>query len=121
MWLRRALGVLVVVLLAAAGAAPGAGAVPRRADALGPAGTIYPGSTQDLRVGGNRGFLTETRTRWLRLWADWPTLAPARGGYDATRLASLDAQIAQAKRDGLDVVLTLYRFPTWANGVDAMT
>jgi hypothetical protein len=118
----RAFAALVLVLLLAGLAMPGgAGAVPRRAVALGPAGTMYPGSTQDLRVAGNRSFLQDTRTRWVRLWADWPTLSASRGSYDATRLASLDAQIAQAKRDGLNVVLTLYRFPTWANGVDAMT
>jgi hypothetical protein len=121
MHLPRAIGALALALLLAAAAASGAQAVPRRAVALGPAGTIYPGSTQDLRFGANRTFLADTRTRWVRLWADWPTLAPSRGTFDTARLTALDAQIAQAKRDGLSVILTLYRFPTWANGVDAMT
>jgi hypothetical protein len=112
MHLHRAIGALALSLLLAGAAVSGAQAAPRRAVALGPAGTIYPGSTQDLRVGGNRSFLADTRTRWVRLWADWPTLAPTRGTFDTTRLTALDAQIAQAKRDGLNVILTLYRFPT---------
>jgi hypothetical protein len=112
------LAVLTLLSVAFAGIAQ---AAPRRLGVLGPAGTIYPGSTQDLRVAGNRTFLNDTRTRWVRLWADWPTLQPSRGTWDAVKLAALDAQVAQAQRDGLKVILTLYRFPTWANGTAAMT
>jgi len=93
----------------------------RRMVVLGPSGTITPGGPHDYRSANNRLFFSDTRTRWARLWADWPTLEPANGQLDATRLAALDAQIARAKRDGLKVVLTLYRFPTWANGTAAMT
>lgn len=93
----------------------------RRLVALGPAGCIYPGSPQDLRYGSNRAWLRDSGTRWVRLWADWPSLEPAAGQVDATRFAALDAQIAAARADGLKVVLTLYRFPTWANGTAAMT
>jgi len=93
----------------------------RRMVVLGPSGTINPGGSHDYRSAGNRLFFSDTRTRWVRFWADWPTLEPANGQLDATRLAALDAQIARAKRDGLGVVLTLYRFPTWANGTDALT
>src|SRR3712207_2203007 len=88
---------------------------------LGPAHCIYPGGAQDYRVGGNRSFFSDTRTRWVRMWADWPSLEPAGGQWDATKLAALDAQIARARRDGLRIMLTLYRFPTWANGTDALT
>jgi hypothetical protein len=88
---------------------------------LGPAGTLYPGSSQDYRFFSNREWTLATGTRWIRLWADWPTLMPARGQFDTARLAALDAQIAQAKTDGLKVILTIFRFPTWANGVDAMS
>src|SRR3954453_92231 len=93
----------------------------RRLVVLGPAGTIYPGSAQDYRSASNRAFVKDTKTKWIRLWADWPTLMPARGQFDAARLAALDAQIAQAKADGLKVMLTMFRFPTWAKGVDAMS
>ena len=91
----------------------------RRAVVLGPAGCIYPGSPQDYTAAGNAGFFRETGTRWVRMWADWPTLEPTAGQIDAAKFAALDAQIARARRDGLRVVLTLYRFPTWANGYDA--
>src|SRR3954447_5740705 len=93
----------------------------RRLAVLGPAGTIYPGSAQDYRAASNRTFVKDTKTKWVRLWADWPTLMPNPGQLDATRIASLDAQIVQAKRDGLGVILTSYRFPTWANGTAALT
>jgi hypothetical protein len=93
----------------------------RRMVVLGPSGTINPGGSHDYRNASNRLFFSDTRTRWARFWADWPTLEPAAGQLDTTRLAALDAQIARAKRDGLRVMLTLYRFPTWANGTDVMT
>ena len=93
----------------------------RKTMVLGPAGTLYPGSTQDYRFYSNRQWMLDTGTKWVRLWADWPTLMPARGRFDAAHLSALDAQIAQAKSDGLGVILTLFRFPTWANGIDAMT
>jgi hypothetical protein len=92
------------------------GADLRRMVVLGPAGTIYPGSAQDLRTASTSGLFTFTGTRWVRLWADWPTLQPAPGLTDPVLLASLDAQIVQARAQGLGVMLTLYRFPTWANG-----
>jgi hypothetical protein len=93
----------------------------RRMVVLGPSGTINPGGSHDYRNANNRLFFSDTRTRWARLWADWATLEPAAGQLDLTRLAALDAQIARAKRDGLRVMLTLYRFPTWANGTDVMS
>jgi hypothetical protein len=93
----------------------------RRMVVLGPSGTINLGGSHDYRNASNRLFFSDTRTRWVRLWADWPTLEPADGQLDATHLAALDAQIARAKRDGVKVILTLYRFPTWANGTAALT
>src|SRR3954447_3089151 len=107
-------------LAALAATAPPTGGL-RKMIALGPAGTLYPGSTQDYRFYNNRQWTLQSGTRWIRLWADWPTLMPARGQFDTARLAALDAQIAQAKKDGLGVILTLFRFPTWANGIDAMS
>jgi hypothetical protein len=89
----------------------------RRCVALGPAGCIAPGCPQDLRAGDNRALLAESATRWVRLWADWPTLMPAPATFAADRVAALDAQIAQARADGLHTILTLYRFPAWVNGI----
>lgn len=93
----------------------------RRMIALGPAGSIWPGSSQDLRYGSNRAWLRDTGTRWVRLWADWPSLEPAPGQLDTGRLQALDAQVAAARADGRKIMLTPYRFPTWANGTAAMT
>ena len=93
----------------------------RRMVVLGPSGTITPGGPHDYRQAGNRAFFAQTGTRWVRMWADWPTLMPDAGGFDAAIIGSLDAQIALARRDGLRIVLTLYRFPTWANGTADMT
>src|SRR3954465_5431417 len=93
----------------------------RRMVVLGPIGTISPGSSHDYRQNGNRQFFAQTGTRWVRMWADWPTLMPDASGFDPVIVRSLDEQIALARRDGLRIVLTLYRFPTWANGTDALT
>jgi hypothetical protein len=94
---------------------------------LGVGATIHPGSANDLRVGDNRAILEETGTHAIRLWADWPSLQPnpALAPDDpaspgAPYLAALDAQIAAADEDGLRVVLLLYRFPLWANGMEAL-
>ncbi len=93
----------------------------RRAVVLGPFGCISPGSPQDYTAAQNADLFRATRTRWVRLWADWPTLEPTDGQVDAVKLDGLDRQVAAARRDGLGIVLTLYRFPTWANGTGAYT
>jgi hypothetical protein len=93
--------------------APATAAVPRRCVALGPAGCIAPGCAQDLRVAGNRALLADSGTRWVRLWADWPSLMPAPGVFAADRVAALDDQLAVARADGLRTILTLYRTPAW--------
>ena len=95
-------------------APPALAALPRRCVALGPAGCIAPGCPQDLRAADNRALLAESGTRWVRLWADWPTLMPAPGTFAADRVEALDAQLAQARADGLGTILTLYRTPGWA-------
>src|SRR4051812_20860292 len=93
----------------------------RRCVVLGPSGVIAPGSPQDYRTGRNAARLKDSRTRWVRFWADWPSLMPLPGQLDATAVAALDGQIAMARTDGMRIVLTLYRFPSWANGTGAMT
>jgi hypothetical protein len=121
------------VALGAAGLAGGArlvwprsasGSGMRRCVSLGANGVINPGSTQDYR--SCRHFLLDTGTRWVRIWADWPSLQPEAGaapddGSGAWRLRQLDEQIAQARSDGIGVILAAYRFPTWANGTAQLT
>ena len=89
---------------------------------IGPGGVIYPGSAQDYRYYENRTYFADTRTAWIRMWADWPSLQPSAAyppddprspGY--ANLQALDAQITQACRDGLRVMLMPYRHPLWAN------
>ncbi len=95
----------------------------RRIVDVGPGGVIHPGSPGDLRFHDNLAHLVETRTGWVRLWADWPSLQPdgaipvddpANPGF--FRLQALDEQIAAACAAGVRVVLMPYRFPVWANG-----
>src|SRR3954451_21309791 len=92
----------------------------RRMVVLGPSGTIQPGTSHDYRQEDNRRFFAETGTRWVRMWADWPTLMPTASGFDPVIIDSLDEQIALARRDGLRTLLTLYRFPLWATGADRL-
>src|SRR3954466_974444 len=93
----------------------------RRMVVLGPSGTITPGGSHDYRQAGNRAFFAQTGTRWVRMWADWPTLMPAPSGFAPAIIRPPATQSALARRDGLRIVLTLYRFATWANGTAAMT
>jgi hypothetical protein len=92
---------------------------------IGPGGVIEPGSAQDLRVAGNAGYFAETGTRWIRMWADWPSLQPDadRAPDDPLnparwKLRALDEQIALANARGIRVLLMPYRFPRWANGTE---
>jgi hypothetical protein len=94
---------------------------------IGPAGVIYPGSAQDLRYHDNTTYYADTRTPWIRMWADWPSLQPDPAyAIDDTRnpgywkLQALDEQIALANSRGIKVMLMPYRFPTWANGTAAV-
>jgi hypothetical protein len=93
----------------------------RRCVVLGPSGVIHPGSPQDYRTGRNAFRLRDSGTRWVRFWADWPSLMPLADQLDATAIAALDAQIAMARADGMSMILTPYRFPTWANGTGSMS
>ena len=52
---------------------------------IGPGGVIVPGSAQDLRVAGNAGYYAETGTRWIRMWADWPSRSPTATARPTTR------------------------------------
>jgi hypothetical protein len=99
----------------------------RRIIDLGAGGGTRPGSTGDYRFDDNRRYFAETKTTWVRIWADWPTLQPdpARPpddpeGAGAAVLAALDDQIRAANADGVKVILLLYRFPLWANGLEAL-
>jgi hypothetical protein len=99
----------------------------RRIIDLGPGGVVHPGSAHDYRFHDNRAYFAETRTPWVRFWADWPSLQP-QAGVDVddpanpgfSRLLALDEQIAAACEDGVRVMLMPYRFPAWANGTEEL-
>jgi hypothetical protein len=89
---------------------------------IGPGGVLNPGSPQDYRYFSNPAYFADTQTRWIRMWADWPSLQPENAyavddprspGY--SRLLALDDQIRRACADGLSVVLMPYRYPAWVN------
>jgi hypothetical protein len=84
-----------------------------RGVALGPGGV-----GDEQRYPTNRRYLAETGCTWVRLWAEWPKIQP-----DANRppdFGPLDAEIAAARADGMNVMLTSWRYPTWANGTGAL-
>jgi hypothetical protein len=99
----------------------------RRIIDLGPGGIVHPGSALDYRFHDNRLYFAETRTPWVRLWADWPSLQPDPAvviddpvNPGAASLESLDGQIAAACEDGVGVIVMPYRFPAWANDTEEL-
>jgi hypothetical protein len=95
----------------------------RRILDLGPNATIWPGSPGDLRFHDNRQILRDTRSSWVRIWADWPRLQPdpllaiddpASPGLPFLQV--LDEQIAIANAEGVRVLLVVHRIAPWANG-----
>ncbi len=96
----------------------------------------HGGDVEDLRVNGNLDKLRALGTRWVRLWIRWdkaqlfpPGLVPmddldgtandalACGtGCGYRYIQSMDEQIALARAAGLNVILTSWHFPRWANG-----
>jgi hypothetical protein len=96
----------------------------RRCVSLGSSGVGSPGSNQDYA--NNSAFVRETGTRWVRFWADWVVLQPESNlapdkGSAAFRVKALDRQVAQANAEARDVILTIWRFPRWANGTASLT
>ena len=90
---------------------------------IGPGGVISPGSAQDLRSPATPAYFADTDTRWIRMWADWPSLQPHpdRAPDDAlspgrAKLRALDEQIALANALGIRVLLMPYRFPPGPTG-----
>jgi hypothetical protein len=94
-------------------ARPPAGGLSRGV-ALGPGGV-----GDEQRYGTNRRYFGETGCAWVRLWAEWPKLQPASDR--PPDFSALDAEIAAARADGLNVMVTAWRFPGWANGTAALT
>jgi len=86
----------------------------QRGVALGPGGI-----GDDQRYPTNRRFIAETGCTWVRLWAEWPKLQPRAD--QPPDFGPLDAEIAAARRDGMKVMVTAWRYPRWANATADLT
>ena len=90
-------------------------------------------SPDDYLLWGNREYIRDSRTTWVKLWISWHDLQQELGAAPAGRVQSwehlnsapggqswlrrLDRQVKAITNDRLGVILTLYQaFPTWANG-----
>ena len=100
----------------------------------------HGGDVEDLRVNGNLDRLRALGTRWVRLWIRWdkaqlfpPSLVPMSdldgpandlpvcgSGCGYGYIQAIDEQIALARAAGLNVILTTWHFPRWANGTAGM-
>jgi hypothetical protein len=91
------------------------------------------GHPDDYRLWGNRRYVLESNTTWVKLWISWFDLqqelgAPPRSRADCWRhlntapnrevwLRRLDRQVKGAKDDGRGVIVTLFHtFPHWSSG-----
>jgi hypothetical protein len=54
---------------------------------------------------------------WVRLWASWDSIQPARGLYDQNLIAMLNNSVGQLKARGIKVLVVVQRAPAWASGV----
>lgn len=93
------------------------------------------GDVEDLRVNGNLQKLLELGTRWVRIWIRWdkaqlypPAFLPMTeldgplndaiicgSGCGYRYIQTIDEQIVLARAAGLNVILTTWFFPRWAN------
>jgi hypothetical protein len=96
----------------------------------------HGGDVEDLGVNGNLEKLLALGTRWVRIWIRWdkaqllpPAFVPMTDldgslndapecgpGCGFRYIQAIDVQIALARAAGLNVILTTWFFPRWANG-----
>jgi hypothetical protein len=95
---------------------------------LTPQGIRVPGSPQDYTVLRTQPWAAPliARTTHLRIWVEWPVVQPEPGvalgspenpGFP--HVQAIDAQVAAAIADGLQVILLPYRYPRWVNHTTA--
>jgi hypothetical protein len=53
---------------------------------------------------------------WVRVWALWQDLEPARGRYDQQLVGAMSATVAALKARGVKVLVVVHRAPPWASG-----
>jgi hypothetical protein len=96
----------------------------------------HGGDVEDLRFNGNLDKLLALGTPWVRIWIRWdkaqlfpPIFVPMTEldgplndlsvcgpGCGFRYIQAIDEQIALARAAGLNVILTTWFFPRWANG-----
>ena len=91
---------------------------------LTPQGMRVPGSPQDYTVLRTQPWAAPliAHATHLRIWVDW-TVAQPRGNValddpanpGLPHLAAVDAQVAAAAADGLQVIVMPYKYPRWVN------
>jgi hypothetical protein len=98
----------------------------------------HGGDFEDLTMYGNLDRVLETGAPWVRTWIRWDKAQPLPSsrlplsalddpandmagcgtGCGFRYVASIDAQVAQARAAGLGVILSTWQFPRWANGTE---
>jgi hypothetical protein len=116
-----------------AGEAQAAGRIRKCLSMGGPGPMRVDDSADDYRLWGNREYIRDSHTTWVKLWISWNDLQKELAAAPASRAGSwdhlnsapggqswmrrLDRQVKAINDDRLGVILTLYQaFPTWANG-----
>jgi hypothetical protein len=54
--------------------------------------------------------------QWVRVWALWQDLEPARGVYTQHLIDGLNAKVAALHARGIKVLVVVHRAPDWASG-----
>jgi hypothetical protein len=95
-----------------------------------------PSEVGQLNQDSNVALLKNSGTTWVRLWASWSSLQPLEeiDLRDPTSpnyiendcrtkalIQNLDEQIRVARKEGFNVILTAWLYPTWVNGGAAPT
>jgi hypothetical protein len=90
-------------------------------------------SPDDYRLWGNREYIRESGTTWVKVWLSWSDLQGQLGAAPATKdqswdqlstapngqawIRRLDRQLAAINSDGLGSIVTLFQaVPRWAGG-----
>lgn len=98
------------------------------------------GDLEDLLANRNLEKVLELRARWVRIWIRWdkaqlypPNQVPlsrldtaandrpdCASGCGHRYIRTIDRQIERAREAGLNVILTTWHFPRWANGTEGV-
>jgi len=99
--------------------------------ALGSAGTsATPSPTTNEQdycyVGSPPGFsvanhFADTGTVWVKFWMDLTAFFPSENSVNSALFDGLEEQLIAARNNGLAIILTLWKYPPWMNGLSGTT